>query len=221
MRTASSTRCSAPRSPPQSNGIRQLARRVQRHRALARRSRGRFRPVLDQPLPERLVAAARGAAPTAQRPRVAPRWCSFPARSRAAGRDAVGRARMGRHGRQPGAGRVHFMATVRAVRTLMMARQRRAGGARGVGQRARRSNWPARSTTPTRCRSELTFQHAGRQLLPQLRVARRRNRGAGLSRRWRMADSSDRRGTRVRRRRAPGRVAASRGIAGDRSADLR
>ncbi len=42
----------------------ELARRVATHRALAGRLRGAFEPVLREPVPERLVAAVRGAAPT-------------------------------------------------------------------------------------------------------------------------------------------------------------
>ena len=57
-----------------------LARRVEEHRALRAEVAGAFAPVLNQPVPERLLASAHNAAPTAER---APRGnvVQFPART--------------------------------------------------------------------------------------------------------------------------------------------
>ena len=58
-----------------------LAQRVARHRALRERLQDAFAPVLAEPLPERLLASARGAAPAARSAKVSafraparPRW---------------------------------------------------------------------------------------------------------------------------------------------------
>ena len=60
----------------------QLARRVQRHRALRTEVAGAFAPVIDQPLPERLVAAARGEdAGTSHRPPRRAEVVQFPGRT--------------------------------------------------------------------------------------------------------------------------------------------
>ena len=98
----------------------EIAAAIERDPALARASssiarcaprwRARFPRVLDQPVPERLLAAAQGADAHAGYARRQGAAVSGARRARA--RDAVARARMGRDGGERGARRGDFVETV-------------------------------------------------------------------------------------------------------------
>ena len=197
----------------------ELARRVQRHRALARRGRGRFRHGARSAASRTPGAAAR-AAPNPRGRRAAPRWCSFPARTAPPAARQWG-------GRQWAAMAASLVLGVFISWQLfappepLMTASQGALVARGALASALDQQRASTQRESDPVQIGVTFRtQDGRYCRSfALRAAGTAGLACHVDGEWQIPVTAAAR--RVRRRRASGRVAAPRGIAGDRSANLR
>ena len=199
------------------NAIRGWRIACSEHRALRAEVAGAFSPVLDQPMPERLLARRRR-----RRERRARNVLQFPARIDCAPSPPLASARMGGDGGQPGARRAAVLAIARAIASGAGHGVETARWWRAARSRARSTHsWPAHSGAEARCMIGLTFKAQRRQLLPQLRAAACGDGRSRLPRagEWRVPVTASAAGPKAAVRQAI--LAAAGGVARHRGADRR